>query len=235
MSGSEDPVQRQGREESEQRYGVDAIRKEKRDGSLRNPERTAAELILVTGGSGSGKSAFAEETIQKSGAGSVYYIATMKVLDGEGRRKADRHRERRRTYGWTTIEQTEDLEAALPRITGRREDTAVLLEDLPNLLANEMFREGGKLVPGEDAAEKILRELALLRERCALLVIVTGDVFADGIAYDATTDAYIRSLGELGCRLGAVADTVTETVCGIPVTVRDRADRRKDRNGKGGE
>ena len=45
-------------------------------------------LVLITGGSGSGKSAYAEDYITKlSKDCRKYYIATMQVYDEEGQKK----------------------------------------------------------------------------------------------------------------------------------------------------
>ena len=46
---------------------------------------------FVYGGSGSGKSAFAEQLVVSCEAERKYYIATMKVYGEEGRRKVARH------------------------------------------------------------------------------------------------------------------------------------------------
>ena len=43
-------------------------------------------IILVTGGSGSGKSAFAEDQVLSFGEGKRIYIATMFPFDEEGRK-----------------------------------------------------------------------------------------------------------------------------------------------------
>ena len=61
-------------------------------------------ITLITGGSGSGKSAYAEKYIcrvsNENGYKEKYYIATMQVFDDEGQRKIDRHRTscRKRLY-----------------------------------------------------------------------------------------------------------------------------------------
>ena len=53
-------------------------------------------ITLITGGSGSGKSAYAEKYIchvsNEKGYKEEYYIATMQIFDDEGQRKIDRHR-----------------------------------------------------------------------------------------------------------------------------------------------
>ena len=49
-------------------------------------------IALVIGGSGSGKSAYAEQmAVKAAGNGSLYYVATMQVYDEEGKKKVERH------------------------------------------------------------------------------------------------------------------------------------------------
>ena len=103
-------------------------------------------ITLITGGSGSGKSAYAEKYIchvsNEKGYKEKYYIATMQVFDDEGQRKIDRHRRLRAGKGFITIEQHRDIKKAVEKLqsesslkTGR----SALLECMSNLVANEMF------------------------------------------------------------------------------------------------
>ena len=57
-------------------------------------------VILVTGGSGSGKSQYAEELITAAGNGLRYYVATMEAFGEEGQKKVERHRELRQGKGF---------------------------------------------------------------------------------------------------------------------------------------
>ena len=76
-------------------------------------------FYVVTGGSGSGKSAFAEDLICRnhdvSGTGqsgdSLIYIATMVPYGEETKRKIRRHREMRMNKGFSTIECYTGLDA----------------------------------------------------------------------------------------------------------------------------
>ena len=100
-------------------------------------------LILVTGGSGSGKSEYAENTavrLAKEEGLPLYYIAAMKPYGEEGRRRVERHRRLRAGKGFETWERYMDLKGlALPK------RGVALLECLSNLTANEMFEpEGGR-------------------------------------------------------------------------------------------
>ena len=52
-------------------------------------------MILVTGGSGSGKSAFAEDQVVSFGEAERVYIATMFPFDEESKKRVQRHRNMR--------------------------------------------------------------------------------------------------------------------------------------------
>lgn len=77
-------------------------------------------ITLITGGSGSGKSAYAEKYIchasNEKGYKEKYYIATMQVFDDEGQRKIDRHRRLRAGKGFITIEQPRDIKKAVEKL-----------------------------------------------------------------------------------------------------------------------
>ena len=97
----------------------------------------------------------------------------------------------------------------------------VLLECMSNLVANEMF-SGADIVSEDVVVGHILQGIKNLSTKVDELVIVSNNVFEDGISYDATTQAYIRALGRINTGVAALADTVTEVVVGIPVPVKER-------------
>ena len=57
-------------------------------------------LVFVTGGSGSGKSAFAEQQVVDSGIARRIYLATMEAYGEEGRARVERHRALRAGKGF---------------------------------------------------------------------------------------------------------------------------------------
>ena len=175
-------------------------------------------MIVITGGSGSGKSAYAEDCIAAfSKDCKKYYIATMQVFDAEGQAKIERHRRLRSGKGFETIEQPVSIEAALEQMCVF--ERTALLECMSNLVANEMF--SGEMVENcEVVTEKILRGVEQLNEGLKHLVIVTNNVFEDGITYNETTMEYIRAMGSVNEKLAAMADKVVEVVVGIPVVVK---------------
>ena len=66
-------------------------------------------IILVTGGSGCGKSTWAEKLVQSLPSGKRVYIATMQVFDRESEIRVQRHRAQRAGLGFRTIECEKDL------------------------------------------------------------------------------------------------------------------------------
>ena len=177
-------------------------------------------MTLIIGGSGSGKSAYAEDyMVSISEDRKKYYIATMQIYDEEGKRKVERHRMLRGGKGFSTIEQPIDIGKAAEKMEdGER---TALLECISNLTANEMFL--GE-IPGteEVITEKIVGEIAVLNRELTHLVIVSNNVFEDGNVYDKTTMAYIRAMGRINQKLAEMADEVVEVVVGIPIVIKNK-------------
>lgn len=180
-------------------------------------------MVLVTGGSGSGKSAYAEEYISALSEGcKKYYIATMQAFDKEGRDRIERHRKMRSGKGFCTIEQPLNVEKAFQKSEDSpgNEKTAIL-ECVSNLTANEMFA-GERRVSCPEVTEKIVRGVERLKKELKHIVIVTNNVFEDGIVYDEATTEYLKAMGSINERLAEIADRVVEVVVGIPVVVKER-------------
>lgn len=199
-------------------------------------------ITLIIGGSGSGKSAYAEDYVLSVATDlPEYYIATMQVYDAEGERKVERHRRLRAGKGFVTIEQPTDIGKAGIKIAGNawneqekgdihevdgmdapneeKQGGVALLECMSNLVANEMF--SGEQMPETDVVvRRVTEEIEALAKQLTHLVIVSNNVFEDGIAYDASTLRYIEALGRINTRLADLADHVVEVVVGIPVFVK---------------
>lgn len=173
-------------------------------------------ISLVFGGSGSGKSEFAEGLL--SAVEQKFYIATMKRCDGETENRIIRHRRLREGKGFTTVECPCNIEEAL-KDRQNLSSSSALLECLSNLLANEMFSENnaGSL---EHVGNRILCGIKKLCADCRDFIIVSNNVFDDGVEYDDMTKLYIQTLSKLNCELATIADKVYEVVCGIPLEVK---------------
>ena len=177
-------------------------------------------LTLIIGGSGSGKSEYAENYITSVSENKrKYYLATMQVYDEEGCKKIERHRNLRQGKGFLTIEQPVDVEKAVQQM--EQGENAVLLECMSNLVANEMFC--GEIPKQKDeVVEKIIRGIYVLQKEVTELVIVSNNVFEDGIRYDDTTMEYLAAMGRINELLAKRADDVIEVVVGIPLELKAR-------------
>lgn len=180
-------------------------------------------VILVLGGSGSGKSAYAETAAGRLAGGMrKYYLATMQAFDEEGQKKIRRHRKLRSGKGFLTVEQpVHILQAAEQMESGEK---TALLECMSNLAANEMFGEpvngDERFRAPEEVSRRILKQVGELQKQLAHFVIVSNNVSEDGILYDEGTMNYLKALGIINQGLAAMADTVVEVVVGIPVVLK---------------
>lgn len=200
-------------------------------------------IALVIGGSGSGKSAYAEQmAVKAAGNGSLYYVATMQVYDEEGKKKVERHQKMREGKGFLTIEQPRRLKEAAKKVATEKVSAGkvaagkvaaervpagkiVLLECMSNLVANEMFSEENLSAVMDEAkikqlSHEIISGVTALQDSCDILIIVTNQIFEDGIRYDASTMDYIRLLGDINRQIAERAEQVIEVVAGIPIFIK---------------
>lgn len=188
-------------------------------------------MELVIGGSGSGKSAYAETAVcrcrcslreSRNKNTPLYYIADMIPYGRETEKKIGAHRKMRAGKGFETLEWYVDLPGKLENErTSSLAGSCVLLECVSNLTANEMYAPGGAQETGKNTVESIVRGVRMLKERCRHLVVVTNDVFRESIPDSEEMTAYKNNLGRINRALATMADRVTEVVYGVPICVKD--------------
>lgn len=190
-------------------------------------------MELVTGGSGSGKSAYAESVIcgkhrllcETTENAPLYYIADMVPYGRETEKKIEAHRKMRAGKGFATLEWYVDLPGKIsapdsPELKG----SCVLLECVSNLTANEMYEPGGAQNTGGDTPESVIKGVRMLKDQCAHLVVVTNDVFRESVPDSEEMTAYKDNLGMINRALAEMADQVTEVVFGVPVCIKSGSD-----------
>ena len=190
-------------------------------------------MELVTGGSGSGKSAYAESVIcgkhrllcEITENAPLYYIADMIPYGRETEKKIKAHRKMRAGKGFVTLEWYVDLPGKLsapdsPELKG----SCVLLECVSNLTANEMYEPDGAQNTGGDTPESVIKGVRMLKDQCAHLVVVTNDVFRESVPDSEEMTAYKDNLGMINRALAKMADQVTEVVFGVPVCIKSGSD-----------
>ncbi|WP_022757833.1 bifunctional adenosylcobinamide kinase/adenosylcobinamide-phosphate guanylyltransferase [Butyrivibrio fibrisolvens] len=193
-------------------------------------------VFFITGGNDNGKSEYAEDLVIKLSPGgrsagyTRIYLATMGARDEESLKRIKKHIFRRKDMEYITIEKSFDvgsiditnIDIANGSEKNVNEDKSgkriLLIEDIPNLLAGEMFK-GTSFYP--DVADKITADIMKLISACEHTVIVTNEVFSDGMIYDEYTTTYLREFGTINRRLAGYSDKVVELVCGIPLIIKE--------------
>jgi adenosylcobinamide kinase/adenosylcobinamide-phosphate guanylyltransferase len=190
-------------------------------------------VVFITGGNDNGKSEYAEDLVIKLSPGgrsagyTRIYLATMGARDEESLKRIKKHIFRRKDMEYITIEKSFDVGSIdITNIDTSKTDIGkadtgkriLLIEDIPNLLAGEMFK-GTSFYP--DVADKITADIMKLISACEHTVIVTNEVFSDGMIYDEYTTTYLREFGTINRRFAGYSDKVVELVCGIPCIVKE--------------
>jgi adenosylcobinamide kinase/adenosylcobinamide-phosphate guanylyltransferase len=153
-------------------------------------------IILVLGGTRSGKSELAERLVARDGL-PITYVATGEAVDDEMAERIATHRVRRPAQ-WATVETTDDLAGALAALEG-----SVLVDSLGTWLARlEGFR-------GDFAALA-----ATLAARPGLTVVVSDEVGLGVHPSSAVGREFRDALGQLNRTVADQADEVLLVVAG---------------------
>ncbi|HTU03652.1 MAG TPA: bifunctional adenosylcobinamide kinase/adenosylcobinamide-phosphate guanylyltransferase [Candidatus Sulfotelmatobacter sp.] len=175
-------------------------------------------IVLVTGGSRSGKSAFAQRAAEAL-AGRRLFLATCQVSDGEMAARVRRHQEARRAGTWDSCEEPLDLEGAL-RAHGAHD---VCLVDCLTLWVSNLLLHGeaqGRDVTEEDVVARCSGILEACASRPGVVYFVTNEV-GMGIVPENVLARRFRDLaGRCNQAIAAAADEVYLVVSGVPLRVK---------------
>jgi len=185
-----------------------------------------ARLLLVTGGSRSGKSAYAQQ-LAESLPGPRAFVATCPPLDDEMRVRVRRHRQARRGNQWRTIEEPIDLPAALRSAQRQR---VVLVDCLTLWVNNLLYQAGqhGKIISESQMVRHCRQVLAACREHPGTVIFVTNEVGMSVVPENALARRYRDLVGRANQTIAAASDRVFLLVCGQPLELRtQRLELRK--------
>jgi adenosylcobinamide kinase/adenosylcobinamide-phosphate guanylyltransferase len=193
-----------------------------------------AEIILVTGGSRSGKSTFAQQ-LAESLSETRIYLATCPVIDGEMADRIEKHRRDRQDRRWQTIEEEIDLAGALGQGVreGQRkgegekqQEEGVILVDCLTLWINNLLyqaeRRGASL--SEEDIVAASQEVLQAARSCEGTVIFVSNEVGLGIVPDHFSGRLFRDLaGRCNQVFAREADAVVFMVSGIPMWIKGSA------------
>ena len=168
-------------------------------------------IILVTGGSRSGKSKIALDLAAPYG--NKGFIATAEATDDEMRARIERHR-RERDSSYLTVEEPVNLNRAiesLPEVI----DVAVL-DCITVWLGNLFYHD--KITDG--TCPEIDAFLDSLQSPPCHLILVTNEVGMGVVPADADTRLFRDTAGSINQILAELAQEVIFSISGIPLRVK---------------
>jgi len=171
------------------------------------------KIILVTGGSRSGKSSYALK-VGQSMPEPRKFIATCPMADEEIKMRIEAHQRERLSGNWETIEQQTEIGEALETVDA----SAVILVDCLTLWVNNlMYRAKTELENLSEAGmEKLSAEvIRICRKRQGLTIFVSNEVGMGIVPEDKQTRLYRDLVGRCNQVFATEADAVALVLCGI--------------------
>jgi len=177
-----------------------------------------AHLILITGGSRSGKSEYALQ-VGEAVAGPRVFVATCPTVDAEMTARIKNHREKRRGRGWHTIEEPLDLPGAL-RQAGT---VGVLIVDCLTLWVNNLMyhaQQAGQDTTEEDVVKRCEEVVRVCADLDATVIFVTNEVGMGIVPTNALSRFYRDLVGRCNHTMAEAADEVILVCCGLPLHLK---------------
>ncbi|HBC95714.1 MAG TPA: bifunctional adenosylcobinamide kinase/adenosylcobinamide-phosphate guanylyltransferase [Clostridium sp.] len=180
------------------------------------------KIILITGGSRSGKSTFAEKLLKEKKK--VLYIATAVVTDEEMKLRIKKHKSRR-DPGWITYEGYNSL----GDVIRKSECQYIMLECIGTMITNMIFEKNINMdkidSQGIERLENyIIGEvkdiISAANESSKCVLIVTNEVGLSLVPEYKLGRVFSDILGKSNQIIAKYSDTVYLTVCGLPLKLK---------------
>ena len=188
------------------------------------------QIILVTGGISSGKSAFAEDLVTKISQDkscSCIYRATASVYEDEMREKVRLHQQARQDKNWSTLEAYKNLGQI---VANDDFDHGILLLDCLTMMVSNIIFEDDMDFDGLDQDKCRLKEDLVLneirdfvksvRDKDLDLVLVTNEIGLGGISYNKLSRFYTQLVGRSNQYIASQSDQVYMVVSSIGVRIK---------------
>lgn len=177
-----------------------------------------SKIILITGGSRSGKSALAQQRAEED-SDSRIFIATCPKIDGEMDERIAKHRRERHGKGWTTIEEEVEISSIIKKNLHIK---TVLVDCLTLWINNLIYRHKTQesRVNEEDIITLCHELLTVSRHHPGTIFFVTNEV-GSGIVPESCVTRHFRDLvGKCNQVMAKGADEVILVSCGIPLFLK---------------
>jgi adenosylcobinamide kinase/adenosylcobinamide-phosphate guanylyltransferase len=186
---------------------------------MKPPRDQNGRLIVITGGTRSGKSRFAVELAKRFGQ-DIVYLATCKATDQEMRRRIARHRQQR-PHHWRTIEHPADPAKVVAQLNGKSDG---LILDCLTMYVSQLLVAG----QSDERIQQQVRRLCHVMRRAAYPVILVTNEVGSGVVPEFPMGRRFRDLAGLANQTAAtLADEVYLLVAGIPTLIKARSSSRR--------
>lgn len=180
------------------------------------------KIILVTGGSRSGKSEFAEKLLSKED--NVLYIATSMITDKDMEERVKIHRHRRNPK-WSTYEGYRKL----GNVIRDSSEKYALIECIGTLVTDIMFEKNRDFdrISADEIREleyDILNEIKSMvlsaKKSCGTVIFITNEVGLSIVPSYRLGRIFSDILGRVNQSIANNSDDVYIVVCGIPLKLK---------------
>ncbi len=181
-------------------------------------------VIMVTGGSRSGKSVLAEQKAKEHGKRSVLYIATAIPTDEDMKERIRIHQERRDSE-WGTYEGYRDL----GDVIRETEKSTILLDCITVLITNILFEEERDFdtISKEEIADieaDVMKELGNIvkgaRDGNKTLILVTNELGMSMVSSYRLGRIFTDMAGKANQLLASLSEEVYISISGVPLRLR---------------
>ena len=177
-------------------------------------------ITLITGGSRSGKSAFAQKLAEQE-SGAKLFIATCPVIDDEMAHRIKRHIADRQEAGWMTSEEEVDVADRL----GKSRECKVILVDCLTLWVNNLMyhaEQESRKLEEDTVSARAAEVVKKAKEHSGRVFFVTNEVGLGIVPENETARRYRDLVGRCNQTIAAAADNVYLVSCGIPIQIKGK-------------
>jgi len=177
-----------------------------------------SKCILITGGSRSGKSMFAQKLAESFPAPRAY-IATAPVTDDEMRQRIREHQLSRSKRAWTTIEAPLDLGGAIQEAN----DYPIVLVDCLTLWVNNLMfaaEQHSKTISEATIARRCKEVLKAAKEHPGTVIFVTNEVGMSIVPENKLARQFRDLAGRANQVIAAACEEVILVVCGQALKIK---------------
>ena len=181
-----------------------------------------SKIILITGGTRSGKSSYGESLLKDKN--DVAYIATSIIYDEEMRERVKRHKESRNKL-WSTIEGYKELYNRVCEI----KEKYIMLECIGTMITNLIFDKYMNVdnlskdeinILEKEIVDEILKFLEEIKSKDKNVVIITNEVGFSLVSEYRLGRIFTDILGRVNQILAKESDEVYLVACGLPMRLK---------------